>query len=689
MSIAKYGLFLLLPAVGFTSIAASRTDGDVDVNRKNVIRLVMKRIKNQHYAPKPVDDNFSRTIWQNYLRALDGNKNTLLKSDVESLRKYETLIDDELENPSLEYFNAIYAVSMQRLNELTVIYRDLLSKPMDFSKKETIQPDRSKADFPADEAARREVWRKSLKYSVLKKMLELQQADKTKSDAVAEQEARAAVLLSTDGLFKNLLGSSAPDDRFSAYMNTITLEMDPHTSYLAPVDAGIRDAQMAHRYYGLGLELTSKDGTILIKRVLSGGTADASGLLQAEDCILRLSDAAGKMVDISGMSILDVSRMIRGEKGTTLKLLVRKSSGSEKEMTLTRGEIVETENAAKSAVIEKNGQKIGYLLLREFYRDFKRADGAQCAVDMAKEIMKLKAEKVDGIVVDLRGNPGGSLDEVVKITGFFVKTGPVVLGRDKDHIQSYAIENGDQTLYDGPLAVMVDESSASASEIFAAAIQDYKRGIVVGSPSSYGKGTMQESLPMGKLGDAAKGIPDISYGTLALTIKKFYRINGTTTQLNGVIPDVIFPSRRIYQKIRERDNASALVCDTIESAWFMKSPVAAVLPGVIEKANLQISQDSTLNEVKREVEWLKINEAPVFSLQKNTFKKQLSDIQAHNNAIDSALRLTAGKQLKMSATPIDKPSPDKIARNQEWLHTCSTDVYLSKTVDILTDFSGK
>ncbi|HEY9258111.1 carboxy terminal-processing peptidase [Chitinophaga sp.] len=689
MSIAKYGLFLLLPAVGLTSFAATRTEGDVDANRKNVIRQVMTRIKNQHYAPKPVDDNFSRIIWKNYLKALDGNKNTLLKTDVESLRRYETLIDDELETPSLEYFNAIYTLSMQRLNEVRTIYQEILSKPMDFSKKETIQPDRSQAEYPADEAARREVWRKSLKYNVLKKMVELQTADKTKTDVVAEKEARAATLLMMDGLFKNLLSSNAGDNRFSAYMNTITLEMDPHTSYFAPVDAGIRDAQMAHRYYGLGLELNAKDGAIVVKRVLSGGTADASGLLQAEDCILRLSDADGKMVEVTGMSILDVSKMIRGEKGTSLKLLVRKTSGAEKEMTLTRGEIVETENAAKSAVIEKNGQKIGYLFLKEFYRDFKRADGAQCAVDMAKEIIKLKAEKVDGIVVDLRGNPGGSLDEVVKITGFFVKTGPVVLGRGKEKTRSYSIENGDQTLYDGPLAVMVDESSASASEIFAAAIQDYKRGIIVGSPSSYGKGTMQESFPMGKLGDAAKGIPDVSYGTLALTIKKFYRINGTTTQLYGVTPDVIFPSRKVYQKIRERDNTSALVSDTIESAWFMKSPVAGVLPGIIEKANQQIGHDSTLNAVKREVEWLKVNEAPVFSLQKNIFKKQLSDIQAHSNAIDAALKLPAGQQLKMSGTPIDKSSPDKIARNQEWLNTCSADVYLSKTVDILTDLAGK
>jgi carboxyl-terminal processing protease len=270
-----------------------------------------------------------------------------------------------------------------------------------------------------------------------------------------------------------------------------------------------------------------------------------------------------------------------------------------------------------------------------------------------------------------------------------VKKGPVVLGRDKAKVEQYEINNGEQTMYDGPLAVMVDESSASASEIFAAAIQDYKRGIVIGSPSSYGKGTMQETYPMGKLGDAAKGIPDVSYGSLALTIKKFYRINGTTTQLNGVTPDVIFPSKKSYLKIRERDNTSALAADTIETVRFAKSSLAAVLPAVIQKANAGISHDSTLNLVKTEVAWMKEHEAPVFSLQKAAFKKQVDEIEAHNKAIDSALKLPANQVLKMTGTPIDKPTPDKLARNQEWINTLTSDVYLSRTVDILTDLSGK
>lgn len=689
MSIAKYGLFLLLPAVGFNSFAATPTNGEPEQNRKNVVQMVMKRIKNQHYAPKPVDDNFSKVIWQNYLNALDANRNTLLKSDVDALRKYETLIDDELEAGSLEYFNAIYAISMQRLNELPAIYRAVLASPMDFSKKETVQADRTKLDFPGSEADRKEIWRKSLKYQVLRKMMEIQAADSTKNDVVAEKEARASVLLSTEGLFKNLLGATASDDRFSAFMNTVTLEMDPHTNYMAPIDAGTRESMMSHRFFGLGLELITKDGVITVKRVMAGGTADASGLIQAEDRIIQVSDANGKMVEVTGMSIVDVSKMIRGEKGTVLNLLVRKSDGHEKAISVPRGEVIETENAAKSAVIEKNGKKYGYLRLQEFYRDFKRADGAQCAMDMGKEIMKLNEQHIDGMVVDLRGNPGGSLDEVVKIAGFFVKTGPVVLGRDRTQTERYTINNNDQTLYDGPLAVMVDEGSASASEIFAAAIQDYKRGIVVGSPSSYGKGTMQETQAMGKLGDKDKGIPDVSYGSLALTIKKFYRINGTTTQLNGVTPDVIFPSRKIYLKMRERDNASALASDTIESAFFIKSPLAATLPAVIQKAKEAVSHDSVLNVVKNEVEWLKVHDAPVFSLQKASFKKQVSEIEAHSKAIDNALKLPVNNQLKMTGTAIDKPTPDKLARNQEWINTCVSDVYLSRTVDILTDLTGK
>lgn len=689
MTMAKYWRFLPLLAVGLTAYANNTPDDDKEVNRKNVIRLVMKRINNEHYAPKALDDQFSRIIWKKYLQALDGNKNCLLQSDVDALRKYETLIDDELENPSLEYFNAIYALQMQRLRELQDVYRTILAQPMNFKVKETIQPDRSNAVYPADEAARREVWRKSLKYQVLKKMLEIQQKDKNKSDAVAEKEARKSVLMSTDGLFRSLLSNTASDDRFSAYMNTITLEMDPHTNYMAPVDASLRESMMTHRYYGLGLELTSKEGDVVIKRVMPGGTAARSGLLQAEDHILSLSDETGAMIDITGMSIVEVSKMIRGENNSTLKLLVRKSTGVEKEVTVKRGEIKEDGNAAKSAVIIDGARKIGYIQLSEFYLDQTRTDGARCAIDVAAEIEKLKQQQVNGIIVDLRGNPGGSLDQVVAMTGLFVKTGPVVLERDRTRLGSYPIQNGDKPLYEGPLAVMVDEGSASASEIFSAAIQDYRRGIIVGSPSSYGKGTMQTTYPMGKLGDAAKGIPDISYGSLALTIRKFYRINGHTTQLNGVTPDVIFPSRRAYAKIKERDNESALAADTIEKAYYTPYPDEAELKKVAVAAQDRINRDSAFNVIKRDVEWLQVHDTPVYSLEKNAFKQQLNEIQSYNEAIDKAVKLPADKQLTIKGTSIKDATPDNLAKYQEWMNSYTKDRYLAGTVNILTDMIGK
>ncbi|MBV8255547.1 MAG: carboxy terminal-processing peptidase [Chitinophaga sp.] len=689
MTIAKYWRFLPLLAVGVTAFGHNNTDEQKELNRKNTIRLVMKHIREEHYAPKAVDDAFSKVIWKKYLQALDANKNTFLQSDITALQQYETKIDDELETPSLDYFNAIFNISMQRLQELQPVYRALLSQPMNFKVKETINPDRSEAAFPADEAARKEVWRKSLKYQVLQKMVEIQQQDKTKSDKVAEQEARKAVLTAIDGLFKNLLSQSASDDRFSAYMNTITLEMDPHTSFMAPADAGMREAMMAHRYFGLGLELTAKDGAIIIKRVLSGGTADQSGLLHVDDHILQLSDDKGKMVDVAGMNIVEVSRMVRGENNTTLKLLVRKASGVEKEVTVKRGEIKEDANAAKSAVITQGTKKWGLVQLSEFYLDAKRKDGAHCAVDVAKEVQKLKDEKVDGIIIDLRGNPGGSLDQVIDMTGLFVKTGPVLLGKDRIAIQPYPMQNGDTPLYEGPLAVMIDEGSASASEIFAAAIQDYHRGIIIGSPSSYGKGTMQNTVPMGKMGDDTKGIPNINYGSLVLTIKKFYRISGGTTQLNGVIPDIIIPSKKQNAKIRERDNETALICDSIPKAYYVPSTTGEALKALAAQAQHRIDQDSAFNVVKQDVEWLRLHGAPVFSLEKNTYKHQIDEIQSYNNAIDKALKLPANQQLAIKGSSNKQPSPDKLAKYEEWMTNCRTDRPLAETVAILTDMTGK
>ncbi|MBV7531031.1 carboxy terminal-processing peptidase [Chitinophaga sp. sic0106] len=688
MTISKYCCYLPIMLMGYNAIAGEPTDPQKELNRKNTIRLVMKRINNEHYAPKLVNDQFSQRIWQQYLRVIDANKNTLLQQDVDGLRKYETLIDDQLTTQSLEYFNAAYTIQLKRLAELQQLYRNLLAQPMNFRQKETVAPTRTMASFPKTEKERAEIWRKSMKYEVLKKVMEIQRQDSTKSDVAAEAAARKAVLANMDQLFSNLMSTTAADDRFAAFLNAVAMEMDPHTTFMAPIDASLRETMMTHRYFGLGMELTTLDGDVVIKRVLPGGTADLSGLLQADDHILELSDDNGKMVTVAGMSITEASRLIRGPLNSSVKMKVRKSSGEVKQIEVKRGEIKEDANAARSAVVIEGTKKIGYVQLSEFYLDAKNMNGVRCARDVAMEVLKLKQEAVDGIVIDLRGNPGGSLDEVVTMTGLFVKAGPVVLGKGKDKIESYSIDNNGETLYDGPLAVMIDEGSASASEIFSAAIQDYKRGIVVGSPTSFGKGTMQVTYPMGKLGDSARGIPNINYGSIGLTIKKFYRINGTTTQLGGVVPDVIFPSKKIYAKIREKDFDSAMPADTIPAARFQPYTNTALLQRTIQQANAKIAADPNYQQLKQHVEWLHSQQNQPVNLEKTLFSKQMKESRQHELAIDSALTLSPDHQLSLKGTADDKLPADKRARYQDWLKACARDRQLAETVQMLTGMAN-
>lgn len=689
MTIAKYYCYLPLLLMGYKAIAGEDTDPQKEINRKATMRLVLNRIKNEHYAPKALNDQFSQRIWQKYLDVLDANKNTLLQSDVDALRQYETLIDDQLNAQSLEYINAAYTIQRQRLTELQALYRRLLARPLDFRKHESALPSRATAAFPKNEKERAEIWRKSMKYEVLKKMLDIQQADSSKSDAAAEADARKAVLANMDGLFKTLLSTTASDDRFAAFMNTVAMEMDPHTTFMAPIDASLWESMMTHRYFGLGMELTSRDGGIVIKRLLPGGTADLSGLLQADDRILELSDDSGKMIHVAGMSITEASRLIRGPLNSVVKMRVRKPSGEVKQVEVKRGEIKEDANAARSAVVEEGGKKIGYIWLPEFYLDAKNINGVRCARDVAMEVVKLKQAAVEGMVIDLRGNPGGSLDEVVNMTGLFVKSGPVVLGKGKDGIESYHIRNGGETLYDGPLAVMVDEGSASASEIFSAAIQDYKRGIVVGSPTSFGKGTMQITYPMGKLGDSARGIPHISYGSMALTIKKFYRINGGTTQLGGVVPDVIFPSKKIYARIREKDFDSAMPADSIPAARFQPYANTTLMQQAIRQANERIASDPACQQLRDHVEWLHRHENEPVSLNKQLYRKQLQESRRHELAVDSALTLPPDQQLSMIGTVDDQLPAEKRARYQDWLMSRARDKQLAETVRMLAVMSNK
>ena len=681
----------------FTS-SGKNTDDDLKVRQQQLLVLVGSILEKNHYDPKKIDDNFSKIIFKNYLNDLDPDKNLFMQSDVNSLKKYETTIDDEIHGASLQFYPAAVVIYKQRLDETQSIYKDLLSKPFTFTADEKVQLDPDKLSYPSDASARKEQWRKRLKYLVLERFVDLQnqrsKADakdsiKMKTDAQFEAEARTKVQQIMARIYDRQTKTFSEEDQFSLFVNTITDEMDPHTSYLAPVAKRSFDEDMSGRFYGIGALLKEEDGQIKISSVVPASPAFKTGKVQENDVIVKVAQGDAEPVDITGYATTDAVKLIRGGKNTVVKLTLKKADGTLQVVPITRDEIVLDDTFAKSLMINKDGKKIGYIYLPEFYLDVNRDNGARCSQDVATEVTKLKAEGVDGIVMDLRSNPGGSLPEVVNMAGLFIKQGPIVQAKDKNGAPYIWRDNDPSVLYDGPLTVMVNEGSASASEIFAAAMQDYHRAIVVGSTSTYGKGTVQKPVPLGK--------PDFMTGTgedgaLVLTFEKFYRVNGGSTQVKGVTPDIILPDQYEYLKIRERDNESALPWDQIQKTDYQSWTSSVDFQKVEDNAKNRIAKDSAFAIINKNTDWLKANVDKEFSLNINKYKAQLEDLKKVTRQNDTLSKLPTMIDIKPMVVDNDKyynnPDKAKAERNKQWLSIVQKDLYLEQTIDIMKDMIG-
>lgn len=665
------------------TVIAQSIDTNTIALQKMTIKAVVKKLEKDHVRPKAIDDNFSKSIWKKYLEGLDPNKDVFLQSDFHDLKGYELRIDDELHEGSTDFFNAAYQIYQKRLLTAAAGFQKILDKPMDFNKNEMIQLNGSLLEFSPNQAALEKLWQKKAKYFVLKKMTEL---DSSKvGNPTLEKEARLKVSKWLGNIFKNLTNKSAFNEKFSQYVNTITLEVDPHTSYFLPVKAKSINADMAKRYYGLGLELQDKEGDVYVKGLRPGGVAVKSGLIDINDRILRLTDSKGLMVDIAGVPITDVAELIRGDKDTEITLGLLKSSGQEKTVSLKRGEIKDEEGRARSAVIEKDGQKIGYIYLQEFYADMSNPAGIRCADDVAAELTKLKEKSVNGIIVDLRNNGGGSLDEVVKMSGYFLGRGPKVQIKDGNGIKVYTTR--DDAMYSGPLAVMINEQSASASEIFAAVIQDYKRGIIIGSQSTYGKGTAQATVPMGKLGDKTTGTPDLSFGSLRLTQHQFYRVNGASTQLKGVKADVVLPGKLTYLKIREKDNLTALSWDSIPAAVYSEFNKPVVWNNILNLVHKATGQQDEFKAIDENSKLLAQHQLDPVNLRSSRFNQQQAALVAYSGKIDREMKLPESRKLKITGTL--SGSLEGNEWYQRWLDVISTDLYINKSLDVVEIINQK
>ncbi len=687
--------------IAFSSLGKNDNDDNPKSKYTKVLRNVGILLEEGHYSPKKIDDNFSKEVLAKFTKDLDGEKNVFLQSDIESFSKFENKIDDEIKGSELQSFFAINEVYIKRRDESFGLVKDLLSRPFDFSTNESILLDREKLSFPKNEVERKEIWRKTLKFYVLSKFVDLKEEKENskgkkdtvsaklllKNDVQLEKDAREYVQKRMERMYNTKKNHESVDENFSTFVNAIAQNMDPHTDYFPPIDKRSFDESMSGSFYGIGAQLKEEDGKIKIANLIGGMPAERTGKINVDDEIIKIAEGSGVPVDVTGYSVTDAVKLIRGAKiGTEVRLTLKGKDGTTKIVSLLRGKIDLEDTFAKSAII--NGEhKIGYIYLPEFYQDFNNPNGPKCSEDVAKEVVKLKAENVDGIIIDLRGNGGGSLSEVVKMAGLFIAEGPVcqVQGRDE---KPYIYKDKDKSiLYDGPLTVMVDETSASASEIFAAAIQDYKRGIIIGSTSTYGKGTVQRSIPLNPQSDnpifANKNAEDL--GALKITLQKFYRINGGATQLKGVTPDIILPDALEHYKFREKDNTSSLPWDEIAKAEYQPWTSTISNEAVINETYNQINTASVFTKLKTQLEWLASNDDKEYSLNLLKYKQEQEEIRKVNKEIKELYKLANNLPIKNVIADSAKinTSKDKVEKNKQWLTRLGGDIYVDETYKVM------
>ena len=683
-----------------------------EIRHRKLLSTVGRLLESEHYSPRVIDDKFSKEVFDAYLKTLDPEKNILLQTDIDSLKVFATSIDDEIHGAAIQFEPAANAIYERRAKEIKAIFESIIDKPFDFTTDDSLIVDTDKMSYASNEAERVKRWNQAIKYKVLDRYVSLIEdrekhakakaiADTSKikdtvkdnfivkTDLELEADARATIKKNYIKRFSLLEKTFDKEKRFESFLNTITGLMDPHTDYFAPVEKRSFTEQMSGTFYGIGAQLTQDDNGVKIASIQPGGAAWKSGLLVVNDVIVKIAQGAEEPVDVTGYETTEAVKLIRGDLGTEVRLTVRKPDGNTKVVSLIREKIVLDEGFARSAVIQNGNEKIGYILLPDFYADFEREDGARCSKDIAKEVEKLKAEKVKGIIIDVRYNGGGSLYEVVQMVGMFIDKGPVVQIRSKEGRSQILADETPGILYDGPLVVMVNEFSASASEIFAAAIQDYKRGLIVGSTSSYGKGTVQRNVAFGKPLDAM-GI-QTEYGAVKLTFQKFYRVTGSSTQRKGVVPDVVFPDEYEFLKYREKDNPSALPWDEMERAKFIPWTNSNEIATIALKANNKIKNDTAAIRFKKNLQWVSTQVDKSVSLEINKYRQYKKEIQNVIQQNEGILKLKTPMTVTALKADYEKfynnPDKTKQDRYQAWLKMVAKDIQINESSKLLTNFA--
>ncbi|MFD2891940.1 carboxy terminal-processing peptidase [Flavobacterium chuncheonense] len=690
----NYRIILLVTALSAVlwSFMPSTKKNDPEKD-KLLLELLTFVLEKGHYSPVEINDDFSKDVYDKYLTGIDPTKRFFLQSDVDQFGVYQTTIDDMIKSKDLTFFDLTYSRLLQRISESRAIYRDILSKPFDFDKEEIINVDYENQPYAKNKSDLKNRWRKQLKLSVLSSITDKLKVEsdkkekdpsyKEKSFKEIEKSSRENSLKSLNDYFDFIEKELDRNDWFSIFINSIVEQFDPHTFYFSPDDKEKFDISMSGKFEGIGAKLQKKSDAVEVSELISGGPAWKGKELEAGDLILKVAQGDAEPIEIAGMRLDDVVKKIKGPKGTEVRLTVKKVDGTIAVISIIRDEVETEETFAKSSTVEKDGKKYGIIYLPKFYISFDNKDERDAFKDVALEIERLKKEDIQGLIVDLRGNGGGSLETVVNMTGLFIEKGPVVQVKSASERKDVLFDKDSEVQWDGPLVVMVDNFSASASEIFAAAIQDYRRGIVIGSKHTYGKGTVQNVIDLNQF---VRGNSFGDLGALKTTTQKFYRINGGSTQREGVLSDIVLPDRFAYLDMGERDEKNALAWDKIDSADY--KTVFSDFSDIIEKSKERVSISDQFKLIDENAKW-------IFNRKdENDFSLNLKEFQADQNLTESRLRKfkaisTYSNGLIFNSLPYEKAIFDKDSilkeKRERWHSDMKKDVYIDEGLNILGD----
>ncbi|MGY8971784.1 MAG: carboxy terminal-processing peptidase [Flavobacteriales bacterium] len=689
--ISFLSLFLLVSSISFANPTDNKNpDPEKDKVLISVLNYMLTR---GHYVQKELNDEFSEMVFNNFIDGLDPSKRYFTKNDLKEFSKYKFQIDNQLKESDIAFYSLVYGRFLDKIKNAKNYYGAILKKPFNYKKDEIIDLDYKKIAYASSEKELLNFWRKQLKLQTIDRIQEQENLDeekfkkdksyKKRSFSVLEKKARAEVMTSMENLYIRI-DELEHRDWFSTFLNSIVAAFGPHTTYMPPNIKESFDQDMSGKLEGIGARLQKKGIYTHIVELVSGGPAWKQGELEEGDIILKVAQENKEPLDIVGMRLDDAIKFIKGPKDTKVLLTVKKKiDGTTQVITITRDIVQLDETFVKSSVVEKDGKKYGVIDLPKFYINFDDRNFRDSAKDMEKEIERLKEENVEGLLIDLRNNGGGSLDTAIKIAGLFVDKGPVVQIKYRNEAPVVREDIDPKIQWTGSLVLLVNELSASASEIFAAAMQDYNRAVILGGNQTYGKGTVQNILPINKFYPNY----DQDLGYLKMTIQKFYRINGGSTQVEGVYSDIAMPTRFSYMKYGERDLEGALPWDKVPQASYTQVNSYSNFSDVVTTSIERINKDPKFQLIDEYAKWLKKEQDDSsYSLNYKQYQKELKQREDFAKKFKSVFKYQSGLAFNSPSyeIPLFKENIDLKEKRNAWHKNLSKDLYISEALNVLS-----